>query len=80
MLVSVLCASLTPLHSPASLQVNNAAAFWLGKLEDVTPEDWMKVLQTNVIGYSNQIQAALPHFKEQGKGVVVNLSSMSACK
>ena len=45
----------------------------------MTPEIWTKVLQTNVIGYSNQIQAALPHFKEQGKGVVVNLASVSSC-
>jgi NAD(P)-dependent dehydrogenase (short-subunit alcohol dehydrogenase family) len=60
-------------------KVNNAAAFWFGKFEDVTSDIWMHVLKTNVIGYSNNIQAALPHFKQNGKGVVVNIASVSSC-
>ncbi len=63
----------------ASIKVNNAAAFWFGHLEQVTDEIWLHSLRTNVIGYANNIQAALPEFKKRGKGVVVNIASVSSC-
>lgn len=63
-----------------SLQVlvNNAAAFVFGKIEDVTAEDWQKVLGVNIIGYANMVQAALPHLRANGGGSIVNIASQSS--
>ena len=72
-----LCVISCLLHHITS-QVNNAAAFWFGKLDDVNDDIWLKMLKTNVIGYSNNIQAALPSFRARGKGVVVNMASVSS--
>ena len=58
--------------------MNNAAYFWFGRLEDVTPQIWHKAFNTNVIGYAGNIQAALPYFRKRGKGVVVNMASVSS--
>lgn len=63
-----------------SLQVlvNNAAAFVFGKIEDVTAEDWQKVLGVNIIGYANMVQAVLPHLRANGGGSIVNIASQSS--
>ena len=37
--------------------VNNAAAFVFGKIEDVTEDDWNKVLGVNVIGNDRSVNA-----------------------
>ena len=58
--------------------VNNAAAFVFGKIEEVTAEDWAKVLGVNVLGYAHAVRLALPHLKAAGRGVIVNVASMSS--
>lgn len=57
--------------------VNDAAAFVFGNIEEVTPEDWQKVLGVNVIGYANCVQQLLPLMKENG-GAIVNIASVSS--
>ena len=58
--------------------VNNAAAFVFGKVEDVTMDDWHRVLGVNVIGYANCVREVLPVFRRAGCGTVVNIASVSA--
>ena len=58
--------------------VNNAAAFVFGKIEEVTAEDWAKVLGVNVLGYAHAVRLALPHLRASGRGVIVNVASMSS--
>ena len=62
---------------PLSVLVNNAAAFVFGKIEEVSAEDWAKVLGVNVLGYANTVRAVLPHLREAGGGSIVNVASMS---
>lgn len=57
--------------------VNDAAAFVFGSIEEVTQEDWQKVLGVNVIGYANCVQQLLPLMKEKG-GAIVNIASVSS--
>lgn len=57
--------------------VNNAAAFVFGKIEDLTQEDWIKVLGVNVIGYANCVKEVLPAMKKTG-GVIINMASISS--
>src|SRR5215210_789809 len=48
--------------------VNNAVLAAVGRLEEVPPE-------ANLLGYVHGAQAALPRFREQGYGVLINMSS-----
>jgi NAD(P)-dependent dehydrogenase (short-subunit alcohol dehydrogenase family) len=38
---------------------------------------WKRVVETNLFGYVHGIHAILPHFRERGEGVIVNVSSIS---
>ncbi|MBT5319984.1 MAG: SDR family oxidoreductase, partial [Chloroflexi bacterium] len=58
--------------------VNNAAAFVFGKIEDVTRDDWDRVLGVNVRGPANCARAVLPVMRENGGGAIVNLASVSS--
>lgn len=58
--------------------VNNAAAFVFGRVEDVTREDWDRVFGINVIGYANCVRSVLPSMRAVGRGVIVNIASVSS--
>ena len=45
------------------------------RIEDVTLEEWQKVLDFNLTGVFLYCQAALPHMKRQQSGKIVNISS-----
>ena len=57
--------------------VNNAALVVRGRIGDVTPEFFDKVIAVNTRAPLLLIQAALPHL-ERTKGVVVNIGSVNA--
>lgn len=56
--------------------VNNAAVHLFGPIETVPVEDWHRVIETNVFGTYHGVRAALPWMRDQGKGVIVNVSSV----
>lgn len=58
--------------------VNNAAAFVFGSLDEVTEEDWDRVLNTNVKGYAFCAKYAVPYMRKRGGGSIVNLGSISS--
>ena len=62
---------------PVNVLVNNAAAFVFGRIEEVSAEDWTKVLGVNVLGYSHTVRAVLPGMREAGGGAIVNVASQS---
>jgi NAD(P)-dependent dehydrogenase (short-subunit alcohol dehydrogenase family) len=55
--------------------VNNAVPAAIGRLEEVPPEANRRVVEANLLGYIYGAQAALGHFREQGSGVLINMSS-----
>src|SRR5918997_714321 len=55
--------------------VNNAVLAAVGRLEEVPHETNRRVVEANLLGYVYGAQAALPHFREQGSGVLINMSS-----
>jgi NAD(P)-dependent dehydrogenase (short-subunit alcohol dehydrogenase family) len=57
--------------------VNNAAMVVRGRIGDVTPEFFDRVMAVNVRAPLLLIQAALPHL-EKTRGVVVNIGSVNA--
>jgi NAD(P)-dependent dehydrogenase (short-subunit alcohol dehydrogenase family) len=55
--------------------VNNAVLVAVGRLEDVPPEANRRVVEANLLGYMHGARAVLPRFREQGSGVLINMSS-----
>jgi NAD(P)-dependent dehydrogenase (short-subunit alcohol dehydrogenase family) len=58
--------------------VNNAGYFHAGPLEASTMDQIHRQFQTNVFGLIALNKAFIPHFREQGSGVIINISSISA--
>lgn len=55
---------------------NNAGVSMLARFEDTPLQLFREVLDTNLMGYVHGARAALPVFREQGRGVLVQVSSM----
>src|SRR5207244_85222 len=55
--------------------VNNAANFYAGYFEELTPEQMESQLTTSLIGPMNVTRAVLPVMREQRSGHVVTISS-----
>ncbi|MDR7300028.1 SDR family oxidoreductase [Haloactinomyces albus] len=56
--------------------VNGAAVIVYGEFEDVPLEVYRRVLETNLFGQIHGARAVLPHFREQGSGRLINISSV----
>ncbi|MGY1707318.1 SDR family NAD(P)-dependent oxidoreductase [Geodermatophilus sp. SYSU D00697] len=57
--------------------VNNAGVMLLGTIVGADPEDWRRMVQTNVMGVLYMTHAAIDGMLEQGSGDVVNISSVA---
>jgi NAD(P)-dependent dehydrogenase (short-subunit alcohol dehydrogenase family) len=58
--------------------VNNAGLYSTLKLTEfskITPEEWQRVLNVNVMGQALATAAVLPTMQAQGAGAIVNMSS-----
>jgi NAD(P)-dependent dehydrogenase (short-subunit alcohol dehydrogenase family) len=55
--------------------VNNAASFYAGYFEELTPEQVQKQISTSLIGPMNVTRAVLPVMRKQGEGHVIAISS-----
>ena len=58
--------------------VNNAGVSLFGRFDETPPDLYRAVLETNFFGYVHGARAALPRFREQGEGLLVNNASMNA--
>jgi meso-butanediol dehydrogenase/(S,S)-butanediol dehydrogenase/diacetyl reductase len=58
--------------------VNNAAVRAYHRLGDATAESWDAILRVNVVGTGTCTRAALPLLRENGRGSIVNVSSVFA--
>lgn len=59
--------------------VNNAGLIDpIGRITDIIPADWGKVIDVNVKGIYNMLHAALPGMEARGEGTIINISSGAA--
>jgi NAD(P)-dependent dehydrogenase (short-subunit alcohol dehydrogenase family) len=56
--------------------VNNAGMFFAAKFEELTEEQWDRILDTNLKSQFLCAQAAAPMMKRQGRGHIINISSL----
>ena len=55
--------------------VNNAASFYAGYFEELTPEQFEQQLATSLIGPMNVTRAVLPVMRKQRSGHIISISS-----
>ena len=55
--------------------VNNAANFYAGFFEELSPEQIERQLSTSLIGPMNVTRAVLPIMRKQGSGLIITISS-----
>ena len=65
-------------YGEINVLVNDAAAFVFGRVEDVTPEEWERVIGVNVLGPAYTVKHSLPHLRTAGGGSIVNIASVSS--
>jgi len=58
--------------------INNAGIGMLGAIEDVTKEDFDRLLNVNVYGVIYTMQAVLPLMRKQKSGHILNVSSIAS--
>ncbi|MNL17794.1 2-keto-3-deoxy-L-fuconate dehydrogenase [compost metagenome] len=58
--------------------VNNAGIAHIGRADNTSEADFMKVFDVNVKGAYNCLYAAIPAMKQKGSGVVLNMASIGA--
>ncbi|MGA7623892.1 MAG: SDR family NAD(P)-dependent oxidoreductase [Candidatus Acidiferrales bacterium] len=56
--------------------VNNAGTFFAAKFEELTEEQWDRILNVNLKSQFLCAQSAAPIMKRQGRGRIINLSSL----
>lgn len=56
--------------------VNNAGISYIGLLQDMRPEDWDRVVRTNLTSVFNCCKLAIPGMISKGFGKIVNISSV----
>ena len=57
--------------------VNNAGVSHIGTVESTTEADFDRIFRVNVKGFYNCLQACVPHMKELGGGVILNMASIA---
>lgn len=57
--------------------INNAGIMLLGPIDGANIEDWQRMVNINIMGLMYCTHAALPIMKEQGKGHIINMSSVA---
>jgi 3-oxoacyl-[acyl-carrier protein] reductase len=57
--------------------VNNAGVGVFADVADMMPEQWARVIDTNLTGVFYACHASLPHLRKRGGGFIVNISSLA---
>jgi NAD(P)-dependent dehydrogenase (short-subunit alcohol dehydrogenase family) len=57
--------------------VNNAGIGLFGRVEELSPEDFRAVLETNLFGVFYCCHEAIPQMKRRGGGYIINISSLA---
>lgn len=57
--------------------VNNAGVGTFAHVSEIDPEEWDRVIGTNLTGVFYCSHAAIPHFRKRGGGAIVNISSLA---
>ena len=71
-----MCDNLHKQNCMPEILINNAAISYVGLLQDMTVEEWHRLLDINLTGVFNLCKILIPHFLKQETGKIINISSM----
>lgn len=57
--------------------VNNAGVLHTTPIEDVTEDEWDRIMAINLKSVFFMSQQVIPYFKKQGRGAILNMSSLA---
>ena len=60
--------------------VNNAAYDVTGSITELDPDDWRRILEVNLTGPFLLMKETLPHMIRNGKGSIINISSIGGIR
>lgn len=60
----------------ADILINNAGVSYVGLLQDMTDDDWKKVIDTNLSSCFYMSRAVLPSMIQRASGRIINISSV----
>lgn len=60
--------------------VHLAAVAIYAPFEEITPEEFRRVVKTNLLGQVYGAMAALPHLRREGRGALIHVSSLEALR
>ena len=63
---------------PIDILVNNAGITLMGKLEEISEDDWDRCLAVNLKSVFLCTQAVIPEMKKRNKGRIINITSLAA--
>lgn len=71
-----LFAQIKKLYGKVDVLVNNAGIAYVGLLTDMSPEDWNRVITTNLTSVYNCCSLAIPDMVKNKYGKIINISSV----
>jgi NAD(P)-dependent dehydrogenase (short-subunit alcohol dehydrogenase family) len=63
--------------SGLDILINNAAVGNFANVSDLKPDDWRRMIDTNLTGVFYCCRAAIPHLRRRGGGWIINISSLA---
>jgi NAD(P)-dependent dehydrogenase (short-subunit alcohol dehydrogenase family) len=76
--VAAAFAEVSKITDSVDVLVNNAGIGAIGTIEDATEDEWLRVLQVNVLGTARVAGAALPFLRKSKHASIVNMCSIAA--
>ncbi|WP_329903190.1 SDR family NAD(P)-dependent oxidoreductase [Porphyromonas pogonae] len=71
-------AAVLAIYGHIDILVNNAGIAWEGSVENITLEDWNRVINTNLTAAYLLSHYAVPCMKDQKYGRIINIASVNA--
>jgi NAD(P)-dependent dehydrogenase (short-subunit alcohol dehydrogenase family) len=67
----------TTVHGGVDILINNAGVGMFAPVEEMSPEDFRAILETNLFGVFYCCHEAIPIMKQRGGGYIINISSLA---
>ncbi len=61
---------------PVSILINNAGISHIGLFQDMTPEEYKNIIDTNLLSAMNCVHLAIPYMIKYKTGKIINISSV----